>query len=74
MMQAMNSARPDGKVGVVGVPHVPSDGRVCSSSRRACAAGRRPYIVPPYPMDPVFARTINPGRVFDLEIPLANVA
>jgi threonine dehydrogenase-like Zn-dependent dehydrogenase len=76
MMQAMNSARPGGKIGFVGVPHgVQIDGQGLFFQQKSLLGGPAPvHRFLPYLMDLVLARTINPGRVFDLEIPLTDVA
>ena len=76
MMQAMNSARPGGKIGFVGVPHgVQIDGQGLFFQQKSLLGGPAPVRrFLPYLMDLVLARTINPGRVFDLEIPLTDVA
>ncbi|MDE1992151.1 MAG: zinc-dependent alcohol dehydrogenase family protein [Rhizobiaceae bacterium] len=76
MMQALNCTRPGGKIGFVGVPHgVQFDGRDLFLQQKSLLGGPAPvrrYL--PYLMDLVLDRTINPGKVFDLEVPLADVA
>ncbi|QRM44656.1 zinc-dependent alcohol dehydrogenase family protein [Rhizobium sp. BG4] len=76
MSQAINCARPGGKIGFVGVPHgVTFDGQNLFFQQKSLLGGPAPvrrYL--PYLMDLVLSREINPGRVFDLEIPLADVA
>lgn len=76
MTQAMNCARPGGHIGFVGVPHgVQIDGQSLFFAQKSLMGGPAPvrrYL--PYLMDLVLEREINPGKVFDLEIPLADVA
>lgn len=76
MMQALNCARPGGSIGFVGVPHgVQLDGQGLFFAQKSLMGGPAPvrrYL--PYLMDLVLNRTINPGRVFDLEVPLSDVA
>src|ERR687898_2986537 len=76
MMQAIESARPSGSVGYVGVPHgVSLDGRQLFFSHVHLHGGPAPvrkYL--PKLIDLVFNGTINPGKVFDLVLPLAQVA
>jgi hypothetical protein len=76
MMQALNCARPGGAIGFVGVPHgVQLDGQGLFFAQKSLMGGPAPvrrYL--PYLIDLVLSRTINPGRVFDLEVPLEDVA
>ena len=76
MSQAINCARPGGKIGFVGVPHgVTFDGQQMFMQQKSLLGGPAPvrrYL--PYLMDLVLDRTINPGKVFDLQIPLEDVA
>jgi len=76
MSQAMNCARPGGKIGFVGVPHgVTFDGQYLFRQQKSLLGGAAPvrrYL--PYLMDLVLNREINPGKVFDLEVPLIDVA
>ncbi|MDM9622856.1 IMP dehydrogenase [Rhizobium sp. AC44/96] len=76
MGQAINCARPGGKIGFVGVPHgVTFDGQNLFFQQKSLLGGPAPvrrYL--PYLMDLVLDRKINPGKVFDLEVPLADVA
>lgn len=76
MMQAINCARPGGSIGYVGVPHgVQLDGQQLFFAQRNLMGGPAPvrrYL--PHLLDLVMSRTINPGKVFDLEIPLTDVA
>lgn len=76
MSQAIQCARPGGKIGFVGVPHgVQLDGQSLFFAQKSLLGGPAPvrrYL--PYLMELVLSRTINPGKVFDLEIPLADVA
>jgi threonine dehydrogenase-like Zn-dependent dehydrogenase len=76
MEQAFGCARPGGTVGFVGVPHgveVPVRqmfGR--NVGLRGGVAPVRTYL--PGLLDDVLAGSIDPGRVFDLELPLDEVA
>ncbi|OOG76329.1 IMP dehydrogenase [Sinorhizobium sp. A49] len=76
MTQAMNCARPGGHIGFVGVPHgVQIDGQTLFFAQKSLMGGPAPvrrYL--PYLMELVLNREINPGQVFDLEVPLADVA
>ena len=76
MMQAIKAARPGGSVGYVGVPHgVSLDGQQLFFSHVCLHGGPAPvrkYL--PKLIDLVFNGTINPGKVFDLVLPLAQVA
>ncbi len=76
MGQAVDCARPGGKIGFVGVPHgVTFDGQQLFFQQKSLLGGPAPvrrYL--PYLMDLVLERTINPGKVFDLQIPLEDVA
>ena len=76
MMQAINAARPGGAVGYVGVPHgVALDGQQLFFSHVRLHGGPAPvrdYL--PKLIDLVFNGIINPGKVFDLVLPLAQVA
>lgn len=76
MMQALNCARPGGAIGFVGVPHgVQLDGQGLFFAQKSLMGGPAPvrrYL--PHLMDLVLSRAINPGRVFDLEVPLNDVA
>jgi threonine dehydrogenase-like Zn-dependent dehydrogenase len=76
MMQAINCTRPGGHIGYVGVPHgVSLDGAELFFSHVHLHGGPAPvrrYL--PQLIDLVFNGTINPGRVFDLVLPLDQVA
>lgn len=76
MSQAMNCARPGGKIGFVGVPHgVQIDGQTLFFQQKSLMGGPAPvrrYL--PHLIDLILERRINPGKVFDLELPLADVA
>jgi threonine dehydrogenase-like Zn-dependent dehydrogenase len=76
MMQAINATRPGGSVGYVGVPHgVSLDGQQLFFSHVHLHGGPAPvrkYL--PKLIDLVFNGTIDPGKVFDLVLPLAQVA
>ncbi len=76
MRQAIYAARPGGMIGYVGVPHgVTFDGAQLFFAQRGLMGGPAPVrrFLPDL-MDRVMSRKINPGKVFDLEIPLADVA
>jgi threonine dehydrogenase-like Zn-dependent dehydrogenase len=72
MRQALRSARPGGSVGFVGVPHgVRIDGAELFSSHVGLRGGPAPvraYL--PDLVERVLAGRIDPGRVFDLTLPL----
>jgi threonine dehydrogenase-like Zn-dependent dehydrogenase len=75
-MQAINATRPGGYVGYVGVPHgVSLDGEQLFFSHVHLHGGPAPvrrYL--PHLIDLVMKRAIDPGRVFDLTLPLQQVA
>ena len=70
MMQALNSTRPGGSIGYVGVPHgVEFDGQQLFFAQKSLLGGPAPMRrFPPDLMDLVLERRINPGKVFDLEL------
>jgi threonine dehydrogenase-like Zn-dependent dehydrogenase len=76
MMQAINATRPGGYVGYVGVPHgVSLDGEQLFFSHVHLHGGPAPvrrYL--PHLIDLVMKGAIDPGRVFDLTLPLQQVA
>jgi threonine dehydrogenase-like Zn-dependent dehydrogenase len=76
MTQAISATRPGGHVGYVGVPHgVALDGQPLFFSHVHLHGGPAParqYL--PKLIDLVFSGAINPGKVFDLVLPLAQVA
>ncbi|MFF7358645.1 zinc-dependent alcohol dehydrogenase family protein [Streptomyces filipinensis] len=76
MQQALHSARPGGNVGFVGVPHeVAIDGKELFFSHVGLRGGPAPvrrYL--PDLIDRVLTGRIDPGKVFDLTLPLAQVA
>lgn len=76
MRQALRSARPGGNVGFVGVPHeVQIDGQELFFSHVGLRGGPAPvrrYL--PDLIDRVLTGLINPGKVFDLSLPLDQVA
>jgi threonine dehydrogenase-like Zn-dependent dehydrogenase len=76
MMQAIRSTRPGGHVGYVGVPHgVQLDGAELFFSHVHLHGGPAParrFL--PELIDMVWKGTINPGKVFDLTLPLSDVA
>jgi threonine dehydrogenase-like Zn-dependent dehydrogenase len=76
MMQALQCARPGAMIGYVGVPHgVELDGAQLFFSQRGLMGGPAPVRrFLPHLMDLVAERRINPGKVFDLTLPLADVA
>jgi threonine dehydrogenase-like Zn-dependent dehydrogenase len=76
MTQAIQCARPGSMIGYVGVPHgVQFDGQQLFFSQTGMLGGPAPVRrFLPHLMDLVLERKINPGKVFDLELPLAEVA
>jgi threonine dehydrogenase-like Zn-dependent dehydrogenase len=76
MQQAIKSTRPGGFVSYVGVPHgVELDGQQLFYSHVHLHGGPAPvrrYL--PQLVDLVWTRKIEPGKVFDLELPLEKVA
>jgi threonine dehydrogenase-like Zn-dependent dehydrogenase len=76
MRQALNSARPGGNVGFVGIPHgVRIDGAELFFSHVGLRGGPAPvraYL--PDLIDRVLDGRINPGKVFDLTLPLDQAA
>ena len=76
MRQALHSARPGGNVGFVGVPHeVAVDGQELFFSHVGLRGGPAPvraYL--PDLIDRVTDGRINPGKVFDLTLPLEQAA
>lgn len=76
MSQALRSARPGGNVGFVGVPHeVAVDGQELFFSHVGLRGGPAPvrrYL--PDLIDRVLTGAIDPGKVFDLTLPLDQVA
>jgi threonine dehydrogenase-like Zn-dependent dehydrogenase len=76
MQTAINCARPGSMIGYVGVPHsVQFDGQSLFFSQTGMMGGPAPVRrFLPHLMDLILAREINPGKVFDLELPLADAA
>jgi len=76
MLQAINAARPGGSIGFVGVPHgVQLGGEFLFFSQKNLLGGPAPVRrFLPHLIDLVLTRKINPGKVFDLELPIADVA
>src|SRR5947208_1115735 len=76
MMQAIHSTRPGGSVGYVGVPHgVELNGPELFYAHVHLHGGPAPVRrFLPKLIDLVCNRKINPGRVFDLTLPLEQVA
>jgi threonine dehydrogenase-like Zn-dependent dehydrogenase len=76
MMQAIRATRPGGAVGFVGVPHeVAIDGRELFYTHVHLHGGPAPvrrYL--PELIDLVLSGKIQPGKVFDLTLPLEKVA
>ena len=76
MMQAIRATRPGGHVGYVGVSHdVNLDGQELFLSHVHLHGGPAPvreYL--PHLIELIWIRQINPGKVFDLELPLADAA
>jgi threonine dehydrogenase-like Zn-dependent dehydrogenase len=76
MSQALQCTRPGGGVGYVGVPHgVQLDGQDLFFRHVRLLGGPAPVrrFLPDL-IDLVWNRKIQPGKVFDLELPLDNVA
>src|SRR5712671_6812979 len=76
MMQAIRSIRPDGSVGYVGVPHgVELKGEELFFAHVHLHGGPAPVRrFLPKLIDLVYSGKINPGKVFDLTLPLDQVA
>ena len=76
MMQAIQATRPGGSVGYVGVPHEMNlDGAQLFFTHVRLHGGSAPvrrYL--PHLIDLVLEGRINPGKVFDLVLPLDQVA
>jgi len=73
--EAVGYARPGGMIGLVGVPHgdLPTDEIFWANKGvRGGPAPVRAYL--PQLLDLVLRRQIDPGRVFDLTLPLSEVA
>lgn len=76
MFQAINAARPGGSIGFVGVPHgVELKGEFLFFSQKNLLGGPAPVRrFLPHLIDLVLTRQINPGKVFDQALPIADVA
>jgi threonine dehydrogenase-like Zn-dependent dehydrogenase len=76
MMQAIRAARPGGYVGYVGVPHgVDLNGQELFFAHVHLHGGPAPVRrFLPQLIDLVWRRRINPGKVFDLTLPIDQVA
>src|SRR5436853_1299527 len=76
MMQAIRATRPGGSVGYVGVPHgVELDGEKLFYAHVHLHGGPAPVRrFLPELIDLVWKAKINPGKVFDLTLPLDQVA
>ncbi len=76
MTQAIRCARPGAMIGYVGVPHgVQLDGQSLFFSQTGMLGGPAPVrrFLPDL-IEMVLERSISPGKVFDLTLPLADVA
>ena len=76
MRQAIASARPGALVGIVGVPH---DVAITGTTLFRSGVGVRGGPAPvrrflPHLIELIFDGKINPGKVFDLTLPLDDVA
>jgi len=76
MMQAINSARPGGYISYVGMPHgVTLNGEQLFFSHVHLHGGPAPVRrFLPKLIDLVWSKTIDPGKVFDLVLPIDQVA
>ncbi|KAA9163279.1 zinc-dependent alcohol dehydrogenase family protein [Amycolatopsis acidicola] len=76
MQQALRSTRPGGGVGIVGVPHgVSIDGEQLFYSHVRVQGGPAPVRrFLPELVELILNGEINPGKVFDLDLPLSEVA
>ena len=76
MQQAIGACRPGGSIGYVGVPHgVKLDGQQIFFAQQRMLGGPAPVrrFLPDL-MDRVLTGAIQPGKVFDLVLPIAQVA
>lgn len=76
MQQAMGVCRPGGSIGYVGVPHgVSFDGQQLFFRQQRMLGGPAPVrrFLPDL-MERVLQSRIQPGKVFDLILPIAEVA
>lgn len=75
MHQAINCARPGGSVGFVGVPHgVELNGTFLFFAQKSLLGGPAPVRrFLPHLLDLVLSRKIDPGKVFDLALPIEDV-
>ena len=74
-LQAVDCVRDGGMIGLLGVPHgdLPVDSLFWRNvGLKGGPAPVRAYL--PHLLDLVWTRQINPGRVFDLDLPLSQVA
>lgn len=76
MAQAVAVTRPGGSIGYVGVPHgITFDGQQMFFAQRRMLGGPAPVRrFLPHLMDLVLTGRVEPGRVFDLTLPIADVA
>ena len=75
MLQAIGSVRPGGHIGYVGVTHAELPGDQLFHSHAHLHGGPAPVRrFLPHLIELIANRTINPGKVFDLTLPLDQVA
>ncbi|WP_349999135.1 zinc-dependent alcohol dehydrogenase family protein [Stenotrophomonas lacuserhaii] len=76
MRQAIQVTRPGGMIGYVGVPHgVELDGQALFFSQTGMLGGPAPVRrFLPKLLELIITRQIDPGKVFDLELPMSEVA
>jgi threonine dehydrogenase-like Zn-dependent dehydrogenase len=76
MQQAIQVTRPGGMIGYVGVPHgVELDGQKLFFSQTGMLGGPAPVRrFLPKLLELIITRQIEPGKVFDLELPMRDVA
>lgn len=76
MRQAIQVTRPGGMIGYVGVPHgVELDGQMLFFSQTGMLGGPAPVRrFLPKLLELIITRQIDPGKVFDLELPMSDVA
>ncbi len=76
MQQAIRVTRPGGMIGYVGVPHgVELDGQTLFFSQTGMLGGPAPVRrFLPKLLELIITRQIDPGKVFDLELPMTEVA
>lgn len=76
MQQPLQCARPGSMIGYVGVPHgVEFDGQQPFFGQRGLMGGPAPVgRFLPHLLDLILIRQSNPGKVFDVELPLTDAA